>query len=192
MPVTGSFNTAKMTKGPGTIYFDVGVPGAGLVVSLTAGVPANGKHMGYTPEGNTISVGFEQEEVNVDEATTAIETIVSAETLSIAGSAHQIADFQNVTSKILPQSTLGAGPPERLTFGGKTALSTIDCMIIVWASKADPTKFFYFTLYNPMNTDASSFQVTRTAYASLSYSFLGRAIGSRAAGDQIGALVLEA
>lgn len=191
MPITGSFNTAKMTKGPGTIYFDVGVPGAGAVVTLTAGAPTNGIMLGYTPEGNTISVGQETEDVNVDEATAPIETIVTAENLGIAGSAHQIADLQNVAAKILPQGTYGTGTGiEKITFGGKASLSTIACMIIVWQTKT-AGKYMYFTLYDPVNTDASSFQVTRTAYAAMSYNFIGKSVGSRAAGDQIGALVLE-
>lgn len=193
MATTGSLNTAKFTKGPGIVYLDTGVPGADAALTLTAGVPTAYHILGYTTEGNTISVGYEQEEVNADEATAAIETVISVENLSIAGTAYQIED-EVLLQKLLATSTYSDKTTYHLLkFGGLTSLSSAGVIagaLVVWLSRV-ATKYFRFQLYEAVNQAENSFQVTKAAYGQMAYQLLGRPVTSRAAGDQIGHLALD-
>lgn len=193
MATTGSLNTAKFTKGPGIVYLESGVPGANVALTLTAGVPAAYHILGYTTEGNTIGIGYEQEEVNADEATAAIETVISTETLTISGTAYQIED-EVLLQKLLGTSTYADKTTYHLLkFGGATSISaagTIDGALLVWLSRS-ATKYFRFQLYDAVNQAENSVQITKTAYGTMDYVLTGRPVTSRAVGDQIGHLALD-
>lgn len=194
MPITGSLNTAMFTKGKGLLYLETGVPAADTRLTTTAGVPSTGHMLGYTEEGNTVTVGYEQEEVNADEATAAIETIISTENLTIAGSAMQLEDV------VLLQKLLGTGTYSDKTtydlikFGGLTSLTdagTIGGVLLVWVRKNVADDYVQFHLYDAINQAENGWQVTKTKYGAMPYSFKGRPVTSRAAGDQIGSWSID-
>lgn len=189
MAITGSLNTAKFTKGRGLLYLECGVPSADTRLSTTAGVPTTAHMAGYTEEGNTITIGYEQEEVNADEATAAIETVISKETLSIAGAAMQLEDI------VLLQKLLGTGTYSDKTtydlikFGGLTALTdagTIGGVLLVWVARSASDDYVAFQLYDAINQAENAFPITKTKYGTMPYNFIGRPVTSRAVGDQIG------
>lgn len=193
MAVTGSLNTAKFSKGPGILYTETGVPSADTALTLTAGVPANGHIAGYTTEGNTIGVAYEQEEVNADEATAAVETVISTENLTISGTAYQLEDEVMLQKWFATSAYSDKTTYHLLKFGGATGLSAagvVDGVLLVWLSRV-PTKYFRFQLYEAVNQADNSFQVTKGAYATVDYQWLGRPVTSRAANDQIGQLALD-
>jgi hypothetical protein len=194
LAITGSLNTAKFTKGRGLLYLECGVPSADTRLATTAGVPTTAHMAGYTEEGNTITIGYEQEEVNADEATTAVETIISAENLTIAGSAMQLEDVT------LLQKLLGTGTYSDKTtydlikFGGLTSLTdagTIGGVLLVWVRKDVSDDYVQFQLYDAINQAENSWQVTKTKYGAMAYNFKGRPVTSRAVGDQIGSWAID-
>ncbi len=194
MATTGSLNTAKFTKGPGIVYLETGLPSADAALTLTAGVPSAYHILGYTTEGNTVSIARESEDVNADEVTAAIETNITSETMSIAGTAYQIED-EVLLQKLFATSTYSDKTTYHLLkFGGATSLSaagTIDGALLVWTSRV-ATKYFRAMIYDAVNTGESSFQISgRSGYATLPYVLTGRPVSSRAAGDQIGHLALD-
>lgn len=194
MAITGSLTTTKFTKGPGIVYLETGLPGADVALTLTSGVPTNGHILGYTTEGNTVSVNREQEDVNADEVTAAVETNITSETMTIAGTAYQIED-EVLLQKLLATATYSDKTTYHLLkFGGATSLSatgTIDGALLVWTSRV-AAKYFRAMIYDAVNQGESSFTVTgRGGYATLPYVLTGRPVSSRAAGDQIGHLALD-
>lgn len=194
MAITGSLNTGKFTKGRGLLYLETGVPSADTRLAITAGVPTNGHVAGYTEEGNTITIGYEQEEVNADEATAAIETNITKETLSIAGAAMQLEDV------VLLQKLLGTGTYSDKTtydlikFGGLTSLTdagTIGGVLLVWVARSASDDYVSFILYDARNQAENSFPVTKAKYGAMPYNFIGVPVTSRAVGDQIGSWSMD-
>ena len=194
MAVTGGLNTAQFTKGPGLLYLQCGVPLADASLVLTAGVPAMGHMVGYTVDGNEISWGRESTSVNADETSAAIDEVISAETLTISGTAYQLEDME-LLEALLPTGTLEvAAGGSILKFGGLSSLTDkgqIDGAILVWLMKNQTTKYARFHLYDCVNTGDSAFRVTRVAYGTMPYVLTGRPVPSRTAGDQLGQLALD-
>ncbi len=182
-------DTAKFTKGPGLLYLNAGVPAANTALALTAGVPAAGTVASYTTEGNTISVSYEQEELSADEASAPIETVISSETLSIAGEALQVDDVAMLKAMLATGTATVVGSYDLIKFGGISALTgdgVLEGLLLVWVKKTASNKYVRFQLYEAVNQAETSTTIQRTAYATLPYNFHGRPITSRAAGDQIG------
>jgi len=194
MPITGALNTNKFTKGPGLLYLQCGVPTADAALALTAGVPANGHMVGYTTEGNEIAWGRESDEVNADEASAAVETVISAETLTISGTAYNLEDIELLQALLGTGSYVDKTTYDLLKFGGLTSLTDkgqIDGAILVWQMKNQTTKYARFQLYDCTNTGAAAYRVTRVAYGTMPYVLTARPVGTRAFGDQLGQLALD-
>jgi hypothetical protein len=197
MPVTGALNTDKFTKGPGLLYLQCGVPTADSSLALTGGVPANGHLVGYTTEGNEIAWGRENSAVNADEASAAVEEVISSETLSIAGTAYSLEDIELLQALLgtgTYQSVVGPPAYDLLQFGGLTQLTDlglIDGAILVWHMKNSTTKYARFQLYSCTNTANATTRITRQAYGTMGYTLTARPVGTREMGDQLGQLALD-
>lgn len=194
MAVAGGFNIGMFTKGPGKLFFGTGVPGADqFLASVTSGVPDAGRYVGYTVEGNEIGVGYEEEEVNADEAPTAIEKNISAENLTITGTAFQIEDI-NLLQAMFPTATYSDKTTyDLLKWGGRATLATaaqIAGMLLTWPSRT-AAKYVRFMLYDALNQAQTTWKVTKAGFGQMQYVFKGRALSGRAAGDQIGHFAID-
>jgi hypothetical protein len=198
MPATGTLDTTYVGIGPGFVYLNCTLPGAGAVAQITVGAngrpePDAGQLLGLTPEGNTINIGYEQTSVEADEVTGPIYQVIETETLSIAGSAMQVESLDMLKHMTPTASQVPVSPavPTHLTWGGRPDLAPYaqGPVLIVWKMRSLANAYMHFQLYKAVNTDGTSFQITRRAMTQASYTFQGQVLGTRAAGDMIGALV---
>lgn len=192
MPASLGFSTSQFSKGPGNLFGAAGVPAADTPVTLSSGLPPAGTHFGHTTEGNDITVGFEQEEVNTDEFNSPVETNITAENLTIAGTAHQIESKARLEMLFPTATYFDATTYDMFKWGGKTSLASaaiLAGLILVWPARA-ASEYVYFILYDAVNQNESTFKVSGKSYGTMSYVFKGRPLSGRAAGDQIGHLAI--
>lgn len=186
-----AYNTALVELGPGDIWLNVAVPGAGLNVTLhTDGTPESvanpsAKHLGMTLEGARLIYTPNPTNYESDEQTAPIITQLAGEEARIEGSSLQILDMALMTYLITGSTFGSAAGYERNTIGGKQTVATFTVLYVA-PIFADPTKFFAVTLYKAYNAAGWSADLSRKKMASVPFNFFGLSISTRAAGDQLG------
>jgi hypothetical protein len=195
MPGTAdNFDGNKVLIGPGKIYADLAVPGAGgrlIVDPSTLSPDANqnpdARHLGYTREGGEVTVRPEFTDFFGDESQFPLITRVQQEVVAITGEILQVTDF-DVMEILMPTATRSTiSGIDGIHFGGATALNYTSVAIIAPLVE-DATRIWVAHLYEAFNNAGVAARVTRTALAGSPFAFQGRAIGTRAAGDQVGVL----
>lgn len=189
-----SYNTALVELGPGDIWINVAVPGAGARVVLDAatGTPdatanPSTKHLGMTEGGAKIIYTPNVTTFESDEQTAPIISQNVSENARLEGSSLQILDTALMTFLMVGATYGTAAGYEQNTFGGKQTVPTFTVLYIA-PVYADPTKFLVFNLYKAYNASGWSADLTRKKMAAVPFSFVGLSISSRAAGDQAGNL----
>lgn len=186
-----SYNTALVELGPGDVWINVAVPGAGGRVTLhTDGTPESvanpsAKHLGMTLEGARLIYTPSTNNFESDEQTAPIISQLAGEEARIEGSALQVLDTALMTYLIAGSTYSTAAGYEQNTFGGKQTLATFTVLYVAPVF-ADPTKFLVYQLYKAYNTAGISMDVSRKKMAVVPFNFFGLSISTRAAGDQLG------
>jgi hypothetical protein len=185
-----NFSNTTIVIGPGKLYADLAVPGPGGRLILVSGAPSltqnpNAKHIGYTREGTEFSIVPQVTNFFADESSFPIVSRVQQEVAQISGEALQVADFdiEEILNPTATRTTISG--IDGIHFGGSNLL-TYTCVAVVFPLEEDPTLYGVAQLYKAYNNAGLAAKVTRTALAGVPFAFQGVAIGTRAAGDQVG------
>lgn len=188
-----AYTTAMVELGPGDVWLNVAVPGAGARVTLhTDGTPESvanpsAKHLGMTLDGAKLIYNPSLTNFESDEQTAPIITQLAGEEARIEGSSLQILDTALMTY-LIAGSTFGSGSGyEQNTVGGKQTVATFTVLYVA-PIYADTTKFLVMNLYKAYNASGWQADLSRKKMAVVPFNFFGLSISSRAAGDQLGNL----
>jgi hypothetical protein len=186
-----NFDNTTVVIGPGKLYADLAVPGAGgRLILYSDGTPdatqnPDAKHIGYTREGTEFSIVPQVTNFFADESSFPIVSRVQQEVAQITGEALQVADF-DLQEILNPTSTRTTIPGiDGVHFGGSNLL-TYTCVAVVFPLEEDPTRYGVVQLYKAYNNAGLAARVTRTNLAGVPFAFQGIAIGTRPEGDQVG------
>lgn len=188
MPVTGTYNTNELVKGPVKIYLDAPLAADGAVVALTAGVPSTGLVAGLTVGGPKVTIGYTESSEDADEVTAPFNKIISAESILVEFEMFQLEDMPRM-AKLAPTGTyfLNAAVSEGIKFGG---LATIPAaakpnVLIVGPLTSDPTKFMAIQLFSAINTSGISWEWTKRQSSRTPIRLEGQSIPSRTPNNQV-------
>ncbi|HMV87928.1 MAG TPA: hypothetical protein PLD20_24385 [Blastocatellia bacterium] len=189
MPVTGTYNTAEIVKGPIKMYVNVPLPADNAVLALTSGVPASGLVVGLTVGGAKVSFTYSETSEEADETTTPFNKIISAETLSLEAEIYQIEDMTRL-AWLAPTGAyfINAGATEGLKFGGATTIPSgaKPSVLAVGPLTSDPTKYLAVQFFSAINTAGIAFDWTRKKSSSIPIKLEAQAVTTRTAGNQAG------
>lgn len=185
-----NFDNTTVVIGPGKLYADLAIPGAGgRLILYSDGTPdatqnPDATHIGYTREGATFSIVPQITNFFADESSFPIVSRVQQEVAQISGEALQVADFdlQEILNPTATRSAISG--VDGIHFGGGTLNYT--SVAVVFPLEEDPTLYGVVQLYKAYNNAGLAARVTRTALAGVPFAFQGIAIGTRAVGDQVG------
>ena len=198
MPGT-ALNTdgSKIILGPGNLWADVAVPGAGARLTLhTDGTPEsvanpNAKHLGLTKGGGTVTFGVETQDFESDELTSPHLSRIIKQPMMIEAELLQLTDLAYVMKYVATGGTYStAAGYKELAFGGLNAI-TYYSFALICADVADPTKFICIQLYKAYNKSGFTFNITRKDQASAKIQLQALSIATRAVGDQTGKMFVQ-
>jgi len=166
------------------------VPADGAVLTLTAGVPADGVKLGLTESGWKIGVTYTETSEEADETTVPFNKIVDVETMKAECSFFQAEDF-GLLKLFTPTGTFAsAGSSEKITFGGAQVISsTAKPGLLLVALQTEAARYVYVQIYQAINTAGVEFEWTRKKSARVPVSMEALSVTTRTAGDQAGAFV---
>lgn len=187
-----NFSSTTVALGPGKLYGGLAIPGTGGRLILSSdGTPDSTQnpsalHLGYTQGGTEFKQSHTLTQFKPDESNFAIISRVTGEEASISGAYWQILDF-DINAMMNPldlRSDLAGG--QGATFGGLTTFSYLSVAVIFPIEGSSPTIYGYFHLYRAVNDAEAAAKITSTEPGASPFSFVGHAISTRAAGDQVG------
>lgn len=188
---------SKIILGPGNIWADVAIPGAGARLTLhTDGTPEsvanpNAKHLGLTKSGSTVTFGLETQDFESDELTSPHLSRIIKQPMMIEAELLQLTDLANVMKYVMPGATYStAAGYKELAFGGLNAI-TYYSFALICADVADPTKFICIQLYKAYNKSGVNFTITRKDQGAGKVQLQGLSIATRAIGDQTGKMFIQ-
>lgn len=188
-----SYNVAYAEIGPGDIWLNHALPGAGARITLhTDGTPESvanpsAVHLGMTTDGAKLIYTPNITEFESDEQTAPIIVQNVKEVLGIQGNMVQVLDTA-LLAYLIPGGTRSTGSGyEEIAIGGKQTVSTFTVSYIA-PIYADVTKFLVLTLYKAWDKAGIAMDVSRKKLSSVAFDFQGQAIATRAVGDQVGKL----
>lgn len=186
-----NYATAMVELGPGDVWLNVAVPGAGARVTLwTDGTPdatanPSAKHLGMTQEGAKLIYSPNLTNFESDEQTAPIITQNIGEELRIEGTSLQILDTALITYLAAGATYSTAAGYEQNTLGGKQTVATFTVLYVA-PVYADTSKFLVVNLYKAYNAAGWQTDVSRKKLSGIPFNFFGLSISTRAAGDQLG------
>lgn len=190
-----TLDITKTQKNPSRIWFGLAVPSASAYLTIGAtGIPdatenPNAKLIGLTEKGAMLSLQRSFTEEFYDEVKYAVERNLDQIGGSIKCEAAQVLD-----SDLLSLATVGMGTA--LTPVGKKAWTlgesalAFTSIAAIAPTKADPTKFVVFHLYQAYNKADFDVGLSRVERSKLPLDFVGTAIATRAATDLFGVLYI--
>lgn len=191
-----SYNGDKIVLGPSDVWLGVSVPSAGarltVAADLTPDATANPTcvHLGMTESGVTFSYKPEIQDFSSDELTAPHLSRIISESMTLKGNFLQVFDWD-----ILEKMTVGgtktkntstASGYHSLTAGGLSSISTFS-IAVIGPDIANSSLYWVIQLYKTYNKAGFEFNVTRKNQSSAPFEFMGLAVTTRTAGDQIGA-----
>ncbi|HEY6244544.1 MAG TPA: hypothetical protein VIX17_11380 [Pyrinomonadaceae bacterium] len=186
-----NYQVSMVEIGPGDIWLNVAVPGAGARITLaTDGTPdatANPScvHLGMTTEGAKLIYTPNITEYESDEQTSPIIVQNVKEVLGIQGNMIQTLDTSLLNYLIAGGTRSTGSGYEEVALGGKQTVATFTVAYIAPVYN-DTTKFLVYNLYKSYNKSGFNMDVSRKKMSSIAFDFQGISISSRAAGDQTG------
>jgi len=192
MPATAkNYQTSMVELGPGDIWLNVAVPGAGARITLfTDGTPdatanPSAKHLGMTADGAKLIYTPNITEFESDEQTVPIIVQNVKEILAIQGNMIQTLDSTLLNNLIAGATRSTGAGYEQNTIGGKITVPTFTIAYIA-PVYADTTKFMVYNIYNAYNKAGFNMDLSRKKMAAIPFDFQALSISSRATGDQAG------
>ena len=191
-----NYNSNQIILGPCDVWLNVGLPAASARLVLTSGTPDDGAgnspnaiHLGMTEAGVTFEYTPEIQDFSSDELTAPHLSRIVSESARITGNFLQVFNWN-----ILEKMTVGGKKTvdtntstgyEELTFGGQSEITTFP-VAVIGQDIQGTNQYWVIQLYKTFNRAGFSFTVTRRNQSQAPFEFVGQAITSRAAGDQIG------
>ncbi len=188
-----NFVTTDVILGPGKIYAELAIPGAGGRLILSSdGTPdatqnPSAVHLGMTESGTAWSVKPTFTNFNADEFLDPIITRVTNEEAVISGSMYQIANM--ALAKILMPTSLRSdlSGTSGLSFGGSGVITYSSVAVVSpIEGSSGPIVYAVFHLYKAFNDAGLAAQITSKKLSATPFAFRGLAIPTRAAGDTVG------
>jgi hypothetical protein len=190
-----TLDITKTQKNPSRIWFGLAVPAASAYLTIGAtGIPdatenPNAKLVGLTEKGAMLTLSRSFTEEFYDEVKYALERNLDQIGGSLKCEANQVLD-----SDLISLATVGMGTPltptgKKAWTLGESALSFTSIAAIA-PTKADPTKFVVFHLYQAYNKADFDVALSRTERSKLPLDFVGTAIPTRAATDTFGVIYI--
>lgn len=187
-----NYSTTTVELGPGDIWLNVELPGAGarltLATDLTPDSTASPSaiHLGMTTEGSKYIYKPSMTNFESDEQTAPVLSSITAEEARIEGSMLQVADMAILAKLIAGGTRATASGYDQIKFGGLQTLATYTVALIA-PLQSDNTKAIVVQLYKAYNEAGFQLDISRKRIAASPFNFVGLSISSRAAGDQVGA-----
>lgn len=193
-----NFNANRILLGPSDLWLNVAVPSASsrLTVDSTnnlhtpdATANPSAVHLGMTEAGCEVNYAPEVQDFESDELTAPHLSRIIREPTSIKGTFLQVFDWALLT-KMVVGGTYGVNTNtstgyEELTIGGLSSVTTFS-VALIGPDIDNAAQFWVVQLYKTYNKAGVAFQVTRKDQSKSPFEFMGLAVGSRAAGNQIG------
>jgi hypothetical protein len=182
------YNATQVITGPNIgLWWNVTLPAPNVPLVLDAnGFPPDGRPMGYTDHGLTLTIGWQ---APPEEAWDAQEPyrVYAANQMSMEGTLVQMSDLDKV--RILVPPAIIAPSNDLVTFGTAVkAQQGPTSVLMVFPHQANPLspKYGYALIYKAINTTPFSFAVTRRDMTKVNFRFDARPVFSRPPTDQIG------
>ena len=189
-----NYNSNQIILGPCDVWLNVALPATGSRLVLTSGTPddatsTNAIHLGMTEAGVTFEYTPEIQDFTSDELTAPHLSRIVSESARITGNFLQVFNWN-----ILEKMTVGGKRNvntdtstgyEELTFGGLSEITTFP-VAVIGKDIQGTDQFWVIQLYKTFNRAGFSFTVTRRNQSQAPFEFVGQAISSRPANDQIG------
>jgi len=190
-----NYNANQIVLGPCDVWVNTALPAASSRIVLASnGTPddatnTNVIHLGLTEAGVTFEYTPEIQDFTSDELTAPHLSRLISESARITGNFLQVFNWS-----LLEKMTVGGTKNvdtntstgyEELTFGGLSTISTFP-VALIGKDISGTDQYWVIHLYKTYNKAGFSFTVTRRDQSKAPFEFMGLAITSRAAGDQIG------
>lgn len=187
-----NYNSNQIVLGPCDVWLNVALPATGSRLVLTSGTPddatsASAIHLGMTEAGVTFEYTPEIQDFTSDELTAPHLSRIVSESARITGNFLQVFNWD-----ILEKMTVGgkknidsSSAYEELTFGGLSEITTFP-VAVIGKDISGSNEYWVIHLYKTFNRAGFSFTVTRRNQSQAPFEFVGQAITSRPANDQIG------
>jgi hypothetical protein len=186
-----NYNANQIILGPCDVWVNTALPAASSRITLaTNGTPDDVTntavvHLGMTEAGVTFEYTPEVQDFTSDELTAPHLSRLISESARITGNFLQVFNWA-----LLEKMTVGGkwntnSAYEELTFGGLSNITTFP-VALIGKDISGSDEYWVVHLYKTYNKAGFSFTVTRRDQSKAPFEFMGLAIASRAAGDQIG------
>lgn len=185
--------TTAVAIGPGKIYSELAIPGAGGRLILAAdGTPdatqnPSAVHLGMTEGGTAWSVKPAVQTFNADEFQDPIITRITGNEIAITGSLLQIMDMA-VADILLQNGTRSDLSGTQGVSIGTVAVPVYSSVAVVFPIEGStgPVVYGVFHLYKAFNDQGLAAQITSKKLGATPFAFRGIAITTRAAADTTG------
>lgn len=186
-----NYNANQIILGPCDVWVNTALPAASNRITLaTNGTPDDVTntaviHLGMTEAGVTFEYTPEVQDFTSDELTAPHMSRLISESARITGNFLQVFNWA-----LLEKMTVGGkfntnSAYEELTFGGLSDVATFP-VALIGKDISGVDQYWVIHLYKTYNKAGFSFTVTRRDQSKAPFEFMGLAITSRTAGDQIG------
>ena len=185
-----NYNANQIILGPCDVWVNTALPAASSRITLTNGTPDDVTntaviHLGMTEAGVTFEYTPEVQDFTSDELTAPHLSRLISESARITGNFLQVFNWA-----ILEKMTVGGkyntnSAYEELTFGGVSEITTFP-VAVIGKDISGSNEYWVIQLYKTFNRAGFSFTVTRRNQSQAPFEFVGQAITSRPANDQIG------
>ena len=186
-----NYNANQIILGPCDVWVNTALPAATTRITLASnGTPDDVTntaviHLGMTEAGVTFEYTPEVQDFTSDELTAPHMSRLISESARITGNFLQVFNWA-----LLEKMTVGGkyntnSAYEELTFGGLSDIATFP-VALIGKDISGTDQYWVIHLYKTYNKAGFSFTVTRRDQSKAPFEFMGLAITSRAAGDQIG------
>lgn len=185
-----NYNSNQIILGPCDVWLNVALPATGSRLVLASGTPddatsTNAIHLGMTEAGVTFEYTPEVQDFSSDELTAPHLSRIVSESARVTGNFLQVFNWD-----LLEKMTVGGKKNvtteyEELTFGGLSEITTFP-VAVIGKDISGSDEYWVFQLYKTFNRAGFSFTATRRNQSQAPFEFVGQAITSRPANDQIG------
>ena len=187
-----NFNNQTIIIGPGKMYADLAIPGAGgRLILYSDGTPdatqnPDAKHIGYTREGTTVTANVTLQKFFGDESEYPLVTRKQQEIVSISGELLQPADMDLLEILMASGTRTAISGIDGMHFGSALSALNYTSVAVIAPLEEDATRFWVAHLYRAVNESGIDLRVTRTNLGGIPFSFTGDQISTRAVGDRLG------
>ena len=193
MPTADNWVTTNVAIGPGKLYAELAIPGAGGRLILSSdGTPdatqnPSAVHLGMTEEGSAWSIKPTVQTFMADEFQDPILTRITGNEIALTGSLYQVMDMA-IADLLLQNATRSDLSGTQGVSIGTVSVPQYTSVAVIFPieGSSGPVVYGAFHLYKAFNDQGLAAQITSKKLSSTPFAFRGIAIPTRAAGDTTG------